>query len=95
MSTPDTQTCPMADHADGCVHPIHAADRDPEQPYFPDVEVDFDRVGSNPAGMIGAVMKALRRAQVSPDVICLFAKEARSGDYDNVIQTCMCWVDVS
>jgi hypothetical protein len=40
------------------------------------------------------VQRALRRARVPQEEIKQFQLEATSGDYDNLLQTCMRWVDV-
>jgi hypothetical protein len=40
------------------------------------------------------VSKALKRVNVSADEIKKFREEAMSGDYDNLLQTCMKWVTV-
>jgi hypothetical protein len=45
--------------------------------------------------IIARVRRALRRADVPNDEVEQFSREAMSGDYDNVLQTAMKWVDVS
>jgi hypothetical protein len=44
--------------------------------------------------ILSKVKKALRNNGVSREEIESFMKEATSGDYDNLLQTCMRWVDV-
>jgi hypothetical protein len=44
--------------------------------------------------ILSKVKKALRNNGVSREEIENFMKEATSGDYDNLLQTCMRWVDV-
>lgn len=61
---------------------------------YPDVVVDLSGRDGNAAGIIGAVAKGLRRAGVPDSEIAKFRTEATSGNYDNVIQTAMAWVEV-
>lgn len=65
------------------------------EPKYPDVEVQLTGEDGNAAGMIARTSKALRRAGADDSEITEFREEATSGDYDNVIQTAMRWVDVS
>ncbi len=58
-------------------------------------EVSVSGLPENAYGIIGEVSKALRRGGVSAAEISEFQSEAMSGDYDNLIQTAMRWVDVS
>lgn len=62
---------------------------------YPDVEVELSEMDGNAFVLMGAVSKALRRADVSASEINEFRTEAMSGDYDNLLQTCMRWVAVS
>lgn len=62
---------------------------------YPDVEVELSEMDGNAFVLMGAVSKALRRADVSTSEIDEFRTEAMSGDYDNLLQTCMRWVAVS
>ena len=48
----------------------------------------------NAFSIIGKVKKALQRAGCSAEVCQAFSDEAKSGDYDNVIQTAMKYADV-
>lgn len=48
----------------------------------------------NAMAIIGRVSAALRRAGVSKLERESFIAEATSGDYDNVLATCMRWVNV-
>jgi hypothetical protein len=79
---------------DVCLHPFHNDDRDPERPYYPEVTVVLIGEDSNAGSIIGRVTRALKRAGLSEGVCAAFRREAMSGDYDNVIQTAMRWVDV-
>jgi hypothetical protein len=62
---------------------------------YPDVEVELSDMDGNPASIIGRTMKALRRAGVPDAEVSAFTTEARSGDFDNVLQTVMRWVETS
>lgn len=59
---------------------------------YPHVTVEL--TDGNAMAMIGAASKALRRAGVPEAELVEFRTEARSGDYDHVLQTIMAWVDV-
>lgn len=60
----------------------------------PEVTVQLTGTDANPFMIIGRVKEAMRRAKVPKAEIDKFIEEATSGDYDNVLQTCMKWVDV-
>jgi len=62
---------------------------------YPDIEVQLVGNDGNAFSIIGAVSKALKRANVPIEEVKLFQEEAMSGDYDNVLRTCMNWVDVT
>ena len=48
----------------------------------------------NAFSIIGKVAKALKRAGCADDVCQAFRVEAKSGDYDNVVQTAMKYAEV-
>lgn len=62
---------------------------------YPDIQVELTGQNGNALVLISAVSRALRRGGVSNSEISEFATEAMSGDYDNVLRTCMRWVNVS
>ena len=62
---------------------------------YPNVSVQLSGEDGNAMMIIGRVRKALRRAGVKDAELDAFSEEAMSGDYDNVLQTAMRWVDVS
>jgi len=64
------------------------------KPKYPNINVKLTNIDGNAFGILGAVRKALRRAGVPPEAIEVFTKEATSGDYDNLLQTVMQWVEV-
>lgn len=62
---------------------------------YPDTKVKLTGTDGNAFAIIGRVKEALRKDGVPKIIIEDFVEEATSGDYDNVLQTCMKWVDVS
>lgn len=65
-----------------------------EGPKYPHITVNLSGGDGNAFSIIGSVLSALRRYGVSAEERDAFTAEARSGDYDNVIQTAMRWVNV-
>lgn len=63
-------------------------------PYYPQVTVQLSGMDGNAMAIVGRVRRALDRAGINDDVVETFVRQALSGDYDHVIQTCMKWVDV-
>ena len=61
---------------------------------YPDITVRLVGEDGNAFAILGRVRKALSRAGVSSEEINLFMQEATAGDYDNLLQTCMEWVEV-
>lgn len=64
-------------------------------PKYPNIEVELSGGDGNAYSIIARVAKAMRRGGVTAQEIDEFQKEAKSGDYDNVLQTAMKWVNVS
>ena len=64
-------------------------------PKYPEIEVELVGQDGNAFAIMGAVQKALRKAEVSKDEIDLYLKESMSGDYDNLLRTATEWVSVS
>lgn len=62
---------------------------------YPHVKVRLVGVDSNAFVVIGTCIKAARRAGLSNEQIEEFRKEASSGDYDKVLQTCIAYFNVS
>jgi hypothetical protein len=60
----------------------------------PEITVQLTGEDGNAFLVVGKVMKALRRANVPELERKQFQDEATSGNYDNVLQTCMRWVNV-
>ncbi len=59
---------------------------------YPNIEVQLSDQDGNAMMIIGRVSKALRRAGVGVDEREAFTVEAKSGNYDHVLQTVMRWV---
>lgn len=62
-------------------------------PKYPGINVQLSGMDGNAISMMMRVKREMERAHVSRDDIEEFLKEARSGDYDNVIRTCCAWVN--
>ena len=61
---------------------------------YPEIEVQLVGRDGNAYSIMGAVISALRKNGVSDEECKLFREEATSGDYDNLLRTCMEWVEV-
>ena len=64
------------------------------KPKYPDVHVPLTGENGNAFALMGAVVRELKRAKVSTEVIEQFKKEATASDYDHLLQTVLKWVDV-
>jgi hypothetical protein len=62
---------------------------------YPEIEVQLTGQDGNAYAIMGAVQKALRKAEVSKDEIDEYLKESMSGDYNHLLRTAMAWVSVS
>ena len=65
------------------------------EPKYPEIEVQLSGEDGNAFMIIGRVRAAMRRADLTADQIKEFSDEAMSGDYDNVLRTCMRYVSVA
>lgn len=65
------------------------------EPKYPRVKVQLTGEDGNAFFIIGKVSRALRRAGASDEDVKAFNREATSGDYNNLLKTCMEWVDVT
>ena len=59
-----------------------------------DITVELSGIDGNAFSIMGAVTKAMRRAGVSREEQDQYFKEARSGDYNQLLATTMEWVEV-
>ncbi len=64
-------------------------------PKYPKIKVKLVGEDGNAFAIIGRVKKALRRGGISASLVSEFVKEAMSGDYSHVLNTCMDWVTVT
>ncbi|UDL16270.1 hypothetical protein SEA_KOZIE_74 [Microbacterium phage Kozie] len=87
---------PLADlNAEGWAEPSDAPEPEADGVRYPDVDVTLTGIDSHPFAIIKAVSDGLRAAGVGARERDEFRDEALGGDYDNVIQTAMRWVNVS
>ena len=63
-------------------------------PKFPSIAVELSNTDGNAYMIMGAMLRALRRAEVDEHTITEFCTEATAGDYDHLLQTCSKWVNV-
>lgn len=61
---------------------------------YPHITVPLVGNDGNAFAIIGAVSSALKDNRVSKEERDAFINEAMSGDYDNLLVTCMKWVNV-
>ena len=61
---------------------------------YPNIIVQLTGEDGNAFYILAKVTLALNKNKVSPDEIEKFLKEAKSGNYDNLLVTCMNWVTV-
>jgi hypothetical protein len=61
---------------------------------YPNITVQLTGNDGNAFAIMGAVRKALRRANVSSEEIAEYTAQSTSGDYDNLLVTAMDWVTV-
>ena len=61
---------------------------------YPEVTVKLTGKDGNAFAVLGAVRGALVKAKVPVEEIAKFISEATAGDYDDLVQTCMSWVNV-
>lgn len=66
-----------------------------KEPRYPNVHVQLVGNDGNAFAILGAVRKALRKANVPIAEVEEFFDEATTGDYDHLLATCLRWVDCS
>lgn len=64
------------------------------KPKYPNIKVKLVGTDGNAFSILSKVNRALREAGVDETEIQKFLEEAKSGDYDHLLQTCMAWVSV-
>ena len=65
------------------------------EPKFKGITVPLTGKDGNAFFIISRVSSAMKKASVEKETIDKFRDEAMSGDYDNVLQTCMKYVSVT
>ena len=61
---------------------------------YPNVTVDWSNIDGNAFFLLGSVTRAMRKADIDKIEIDKFMIEAKSGDYEHLLQTCMEWVNI-
>lgn len=61
---------------------------------YANVTVSLSNCSGNAYEIMGTVTRAMREAHISAAEQSAFRREAMSGDYDQLLQTCMRWVKV-
>jgi len=64
------------------------------EPKFPSIKVKLIGTDGNVFAVLGRVQKALRTGGATPEQVRDFMAEATSGLYNNVLATCLRWVEV-
>ena len=64
-----------------------------EQPVYPHIHLDLVGEDGNAMFILARVQRAMKKAGLSMDKIEDFMTEAKSGDYDNLLRTCMKYFD--
>lgn len=62
---------------------------------YPKIKVELSGGDGNAFMILGKMQRAMQKVGVSQEKIDEFKKEAKSGDYDHLLQTCMKWVEIS
>jgi hypothetical protein len=65
------------------------------EPKYPNVKVKLVGEDGNAFAILGRCRTAAKREGVPQAEINTFFEECQSGDYDNLLRTCMKWFDVS
>ena len=61
---------------------------------YPNITVELTGKDGNAFNLIGLVKKEMRKAKLTTEQIDEFTMEAMSGDYNNLLTTCMKYVEV-
>jgi hypothetical protein len=59
------------------------------------IDVQLTGTDGNAFAILGKVHRALCRANVPREEVDQFMREAKFGDYDNLLATCCKWVNVT
>lgn len=61
---------------------------------YPNVKVQLSGRDGNAFAILARVRTAMKEADIPEEEIAAFLKEAKSGNYEHLLCTCMDWVDV-
>jgi hypothetical protein len=61
---------------------------------YPDVHVQLVGQNGNAFVVLGLCQRAAQKAELSKAEIDEFMKEAKSGDYNHLLATCMRWFNI-
>jgi hypothetical protein len=64
------------------------------EPKYPEIVVPLVGRDGNAGAIMGRVAEALRKHGVPREEIDQYRMESMSGDYENLLQTCMRWVTI-
>lgn len=64
-------------------------------PKYPNIEVQLTGQDGNAFYILGMCMQAMRRAGLPQSERDEFKKQATSGDYNHLLNTCIEWFEVS
>ena len=64
------------------------------KPKHPDIKVQLIGEDGNAFSILSRVRQALLAAGVSQEEVSAFVAEASAGDYDELLEVCMRWVEV-
>lgn len=62
---------------------------------YPHIKVQLTGKDGNAFAVMAEICRELKDNGISREEIDQFINEATSGDYNNLLRTCMSWVDVS
>jgi len=61
---------------------------------YPNITVELSGHDGNAFAILERIVQTLRKEGVEKEIIEQFREEAKSGDYDDLLETCMEWVNV-
>lgn len=62
-------------------------------PKYPNIKVKLVGKNGNAFFVLGLCQRAAQKARLPKTEIDAFMEEAKSGDYDYLLRTCMAWFD--
>jgi len=63
-------------------------------PKYPNVHVELVGKDGNAFMILGLCQRAATKAGLDKSEIAAFMQEAKSGDYNHLLNTCMAWFDI-